>query len=88
MIFIFPSIHRSGLDQGKFLEYAQQGVEFLIECFWDDGHGGWYWTVSLDGKPLNQSKLAYGQSFAMYALSEYGMASGDLRGMEWAVRIF
>ena len=88
MIYTFSSIHRAGLDDGKFLEMAQNGVEFLIERFWDDTHAGWYWTTDQDGTPLNQSKLAYGHSFAMYALSEYGMASGDLRGMEWAVRTF
>ena len=88
MIYTFASIHRSGLDDGKFLEWAQQGVEFLIEHFWDDDHAGWVWTTERDGTPINESKLAYGHSFAMYALSEYGMASGDLRGMEWAVRTF
>lgn len=88
MIYTFSSIHRAGLDQGKFLEMAQNGVEFLLDHFWDDSHGGWYWTTERDGTPLNESKLAYGQSFAMYALSEYAMASGDLRGMEWAVNTF
>ena len=89
MIYTFSSIHRAGLDAGnKFLEGAQQGVEFLIDHFWDHDHAGWYWTTEQDGTPANPSKLAYGHSFAMYALSEYGMASGDLRGMEWAARTF
>lgn len=88
MIYTFSSIHRAGLDNGKFLEMAQNGVEFLLDHFWDDRHGGWFWTTERDGTPINPSKLAYGHSFAMYALSEYGMASGDLRGMEWAVKTF
>jgi mannobiose 2-epimerase len=88
MIYTFASIHRAGLDDGKFLKWAQQGVEFLIEHFWDHDHQGWYWTTERDGRAADPSKLAYGHSFAMYALSEYGMASGDLRGMEWAARTF
>ena len=88
MIFTYSSAHRAGFGDGRFLERAQQGVEFLLDRFWDDRHGGWYWTTEQDGTPANESKIAYGQSFAMYALSEYGMASGDLRGMEWAVRTF
>ena len=88
MIYTFASIHRAGLDDGKFLEWAQQGVEFLIDHFWDHDHGGWCWTAERDGAILDPSKIAYGQSFAMYALSEYGMASGDLRGMEWAAKTF
>jgi len=89
MIFSYSSMERAGLGQkGKALEIARQGVDFLLDHFWDDSHGGWFWTTTQDGTPINRSKLAYGQSFAMLALSEYGMASGDLRGMEWAVKTF
>ncbi|MCH9021028.1 MAG: AGE family epimerase/isomerase [Proteobacteria bacterium] len=88
MIFTFSSIHRAGFAQDKALSIAQGGVEFLIDHFWDEQHGGWFWTTERDGSPLNESKIGYGHSFAMYALSEYGMASGDLRGMEWAVRTY
>jgi mannose/cellobiose epimerase-like protein (N-acyl-D-glucosamine 2-epimerase family) len=88
MIYTFSSVHRAGLGDGKFLPLARQGVEFLIEHFWDQTHGGWYWTTERDGTPKNESKLTYGQSFAIYALSEYGMASGDHRGVEWAVETY
>ena len=88
MIYTFSSLVRSGFLEDKALSIAQGGVEFLIDHFWDEEHGGWFWTTERDGSPLNESKIVYGQSFAMYALSEYGMASGDLRGMEWAVRTY
>ena len=67
---------------------ARQGVEFLIEHFWDPEFGGWYWTVERDGTPMNRSKLAYGQSFAIYSLSEYARASQDPRGLEWALKTY
>lgn len=88
MIYTYSSLHRAGLGDGKALRIAQGGVEFLLDHFWDDQHGGWYWTTEQDGTPLNDNKIAYGHSFAMYALSEYGMASGDLRGMEWASKTY
>jgi len=88
MIYTYSSLHRAGLGDGKALAIAQGGVEFLLDHFWDDQHGGWYWTTEQDGTPLNNNKIAYGHSFAMYALSEYAMASGDLRGMEWASRTY
>jgi len=88
MIFTFSSMHRAGFAQDQALAIAQGGVEFLIDHFWDEQHGGWFWTTERDGSPLNESKIGYGHSFAMYALSEYGMASGDLRGMEWAAKTF
>ncbi|GMW00707.1 MAG: hypothetical protein AMXMBFR84_18440 [Candidatus Hydrogenedentota bacterium] len=88
MIYTYSSVHRAGFGSGEFLENARQGVNFMIEHFWDDDHGGWFWTAQQDGTPVNQSKLTYGQSFAIYALSEFQMASGDYRGLEWAVKTY
>lgn len=89
MIFTASSVHRAGLDQSAtYLKSAQQGVDFLLDHFWDDQFWGWYWTTEQDGSPQNDGKLTYGHSFAIYALSEYGMASGDHRGYEWAVKTY
>ena len=84
MIYTCSSAHRRHFGQGRFLEHAQQGVEFLLKHFWDEEHTGWFWTCAQDGTPVNRSKLIYGHSFAIYALSEYTMASGDPRGLEMA----
>ncbi|MBI3118798.1 MAG: AGE family epimerase/isomerase [Candidatus Hydrogenedentes bacterium] len=84
MIYSNSSAHRNNLGDGKFLDIARQGVEFLFKHFWDDEFTGWYWTTEQDGTPKNLSKLMYGQSFAIYSLSEYAMASGDPRALEMA----
>lgn len=88
MIYTFSSVHRAGFGEGKALEIAERGLDFLLDHFWDDKHGGWFWTTERDGTPINVGKIGYGHTLAMYALSEYGMASGDLRGMEWAVKTY
>lgn len=86
MIYTYSSAHRAGYGGGACLPIARQGVDFVLAHFWDDAHGGWYWTAERDGAPLNTSKLTYGHAFMIYALSEYAMASGDERGRDWAVR--
>jgi mannobiose 2-epimerase len=88
MIYTYSSAHRAGLGGGKCLEIAKQGVEFLINHFWDQEHEGWYWTCERDGTPVNTSKLTYGHSFAIYCLSEYTMASEDPLGLEWALKTY
>ena len=88
MIYTYSSVHRAGLGEGKALEIARQGVDFLLDHFWDDEYGGWFWTCDKAGNPINESKLTYGLSFAIYSLSEYAMASGDHRGLEWALRSY
>ena len=88
MIYTYSSAHRAGFGEGAFLDIARQGVDFALEHFWDEEYKGWYWIASQDGTPINESKLTYGLSFMIYAMSEYGMASGDRRGLEWAVKSY
>ncbi len=84
MIYTYASAHRAGLGQGAFLDIAAQGVDFLLNHFLDHEHGGWYWTCQRDGTPEDRAKIMYGQSFAIYSLSEYAMASGDRTALEMA----
>ncbi|HOE67112.1 MAG TPA: AGE family epimerase/isomerase [Candidatus Hydrogenedentes bacterium] len=88
MIYTYSSAHRAGFGDGQCLDIARGGVDFALKHFWDDRHWGWFWTCQRDGAPLNESKLTYGHAFMIYALSEYGMASGDHRGLEWAIRTY
>ena len=89
MIFTYSSIYRANLDpDGAFLEMAAQGVDFVLKHFWDEKFGGWYWTAQRDGTPIDKSKIMYGQSFGVYSMSEYAMASGDPRGMEMALKSY
>ena len=88
MIFTYSSAHRAGYGGQKFLDIARQGVDFVIEHFWDNEHGGWFWTTEQDGTVVNPSKISYGTSFGIYAMSEYGMASGDPRGLEYAMKTY
>lgn len=72
----------------EFAPLARQGVDFMLRHFWDAEFGGWYWKVKQDGARLDDGKVVYGESFAVYALSEYARATGDPRGLEYAARTF
>lgn len=67
---------------------ARQGVDFLIKYLWDSQNGGWRWKVKRDGSPLDDGKIVYGQSFAIYALSDYYLSTGDKQGLEYAEKTF
>ena len=67
---------------------AKQGVDFLIKYLWDDKNEGWRWKVKKDGSPIDDGKVVYGQSFAIYALSEYYISTGDKRGLDYAEKTF
>lgn len=88
MIWGMSALHRAYPHIGGLREAARQGMDFFLNYFWDGQYGGWRWRVRRDGSPVDSGKLVYGQSFAIYALSEYTAATGDPAGLEYAERTF
>jgi mannobiose 2-epimerase len=88
MIWGLSALHSRFPANKALLESAKQGTDFFIEHFWDKSRGGWYWKTARDGRMIDDGKVVYGQSFAIYALSEYYKATGDIRGLEYASRTF
>ncbi len=84
----FSTLSRRDPKNSRYREIARQGFEFLLRRFWDQDNGGWHWKTRADGSPLDTAKIVYGQSFAIYALSQYGDCVGDIRGLEYAARTF
>ncbi len=82
------SAYARKLGKKEYLPKARQGVEFFIRHFWDQKYGGWYWKTARDGSLLDNGKVVYGQTFAIYALAEYTLASGDQIGKEYACKTF
>lgn len=59
------------------LKDARHAYAFMKEYCLDREYGGVYWSVTYDGKVLDDTKHTYNQAFAIYALSSYYNASGD-----------
>ena len=87
-VFTMSLAHRAGHGGGLCGEFARHGVDFLLNRMWDPQHGGFDWTVDRRGNVQIDKKILYGLSFAIYALSEYTLATGDARGIEWAQATF
>ncbi len=87
-IWWFSTLCRRYPSDPQYGRMARDGVDFLIRHFWDGANGGWYWKTHADGSPLDTAKIGYGQSFAIYALSQYALCVGDARGLDYASRTF
>ncbi len=87
-VYTMSSAHRAGYGGGRCAEYAAHGVDFLIEKVWDGEYGGFYWTTNRKGEAAIDKKILYGLSFAIYSLSEYTLATGDGRGLDYACEVF
>ena len=82
MLYVWSLAHRNGYGGGRCAELARDAADFLLEHYWDDEHGGWFWIADRAGKPTCLDKVGYGQCFGMYAFAEYFLATGDPRGRE------
>jgi mannobiose 2-epimerase len=71
---------------------AAHGVEFLRTIMWDRTCGGFYDLVDRHGESIRENgqivKRAYGNAFAIYALSSYYRATGDSTALRLAQETF
>jgi len=88
MIWGMSALYGEYPQRRELLEYARQGVKFFIRYFWDREYGGWFWKVKRNGECPDTGKVVYGQSFAIYALTEYARNANDPEAMEYAEKTF
>lgn len=87
-LYTLSSAHRAGYGNDKLADMARHGVDFLLNKMWDNQHGGFFWMLDRKGNVKIDQKIIYGHSFAIYSLSEYTLATGDKRGIEYAEKVF
>lgn len=88
MIWGFATLSALRPEDGRLRAAFEQGLDFFVDRFWDRKRGGWRWRVARDGRPVDDAKLTYGQSFAIYALADAHLATGDVRALDYASRTF
>jgi mannobiose 2-epimerase len=88
-VWLFSRLARAGYEPQKHLEAAKLGYQFLRDKMWDPVNGGFYWAVDITGnQKLQPNKHLYGQSFALYAISEYAIAGEDKEALDFAIQFF
>ncbi len=90
MIWAFSRAHLAGFSDSNrnYLAAAMQGYHFLLDHFLDQKNGGYFWSTDLQGKPVNDGKFLYGESFVVYALVEYYRASRDPAALRRAMELY
>lgn len=78
-------------ENDQYLKNAKQGFEFLKSKMWDKDNGGFYWLVDRAGNVKRhgiEEKTAYGNTFAIYGLVAYYVASKDTSALDLAKKTF
>jgi mannobiose 2-epimerase len=67
---------------------ADRALGYLLDRFWDEAHGGIYWMLDHQGRPLADRKQTYALAFALYGLAEYHRATGSDEARDRAVQLY
>ena len=86
ILWFFSSAYQL-LGDENLLVYAKHAYAF-VDRFWDEQEGGVYWSCAYDGTPLDTMKHTYAQSFAIYGLCAYAMATDDKLALQRAITLF
>lgn len=70
------------------LQKAKHAFEFMLNACIDSEFGGVFWSVSYDGKIVDDIKHCYNQAFALYSLCSFYEASGNKEALNQAYKLF
>lgn len=87
MLWTYSAAYRK-YQSPTYLDMALHAYSYLTTKFLDPLYGGMYWQVDTSGNPINDRKQTYGQAFAIYGLTEFFLAAGDLAAIDLARRLF
>jgi len=87
ILWSFSAAYRAS-GNSEFLCLAERAYHYNSKYFIDNTFGGVYWLIDYQGKPLDTKKQVYAQAFAVYALSEYFLASKDAGALNLAREIY
>jgi len=88
MIWSLSAAHRFGITDKGYLAIAHNAFDYIIQTMWDHDEGGFYFSVTRDGKPTNKRKNTDFHAYALTGLSEYYCASQRKEALEWANMVF
>ena len=88
MVWYFSRLYEAGWAGKEALQAVEHGFRFLRDKMWDAEHGGFFWEVDHQGKVQRPFKHMYGQTYGLYALSEYVIASKNAEALEHACKLF
>lgn len=87
ILWTFSAVYgKLGNEEDRSL--ADRAYEFLQQNFLDEEYGGYFWSLTFDGKPLEVKKQIYAQAFVIYGLSEYYKIRKKSEVLDQAIGLF
>lgn len=87
ILWTFSSLYSKDGDE-RFLSVADRAFKYIKDYFIDREFGGGVYTVDNTGAWINETKSIYANSFLIYGLSEYVLATGNQTALDHAQNTF
>lgn len=87
ILWSFSAAYNQDHDEA-YLQAAKRAYDYIKAHFVDDEFGGVYWSVDYKGDMPDTKKQVYANAFAIYALSEYYVASKLERVKQEAIGLY
>lgn len=85
--FICAYAYNNVRQEPEWLAASRSCIDFLEKhCIDSDGH--FFFTVTKDGSPVQKRRYVFSECFAMMAMAEYSLASGDDSYARKALELF
>jgi mannobiose 2-epimerase len=86
LLWTFSAAYRATGDPAH-RSAAEHFHSWLNERFIDGRYGGVFWMLDHAGRPIEERKQTYALAFAVYALAEHRLATGDAGALERALAL-
>ncbi|MCG6227087.1 AGE family epimerase/isomerase [Vibrio furnissii] len=87
ILWTFSAAYRV-LKKEAYLQAAEHCYQFLVDKAIDKENGGVYWLLDKNGNVTDSQKHVYNQGFAIYALCEFYLATGNQTALDTALSLF
>lgn len=85
--FIAAFAYNNICKKPEWLMASKSCIDFIeAHCFDSDGH--MFFEVAADGTPLRKRRYVFSEGFAAIAMSEYSLASGEIKYAQKALALF
>lgn len=87
ILWTFSEAYRTTGNEA-YLATANRAYDYLVTHFSDKEYGGFYWSVSYNGTPLDTKKQVYAQAFVVYSLSAWYQCWPDEAVKQQAIDLY
>lgn len=85
LLWFWSELASFGLDGASAM--AQRAADYVSRQFLDARHGGLFWMLDANGRPVNRRKQAYAQAFGIYAFCAHYAATADKASLAHALAL-